>query len=359
MQPTPPDEAASPTVAVGTRTVGPGKPAFVIAEAGVNHNGHLSSALALVDAAARAGADAVKFQLFRANDLVCATAPTAQYQKRATGIESQRAMLERLELSQADFQGIADHCHDRGLCFLATPFAVADVARVKVLNSCAIKIASTDLNNQPLLEAAAGTGLPIILSTGASTRSEIGDCVNGLAQSGIADRLILLHCVSCYPAPLEALNLRAIHRMTRAFNVPVGFSDHSRSTHTGAWAVAAGACVVEKHFTLDRRAKGPDHAMSLDTDELCDYIARLREAETALGDGVVGMTECESEVRSIARKSVVARGEIPAGTLLTTEMLTLKRPGTGIAPDRLRHLIGKRTRLDIPDDSVISWEMVE
>ncbi len=357
----PPSEASTKDIAyvsIGRHRVGPGEPTFIIAEAGVNHDGDLKAALRLVDAAASAGADAVKFQLFKAADLVTAEAATADYQRVASGETSQQAMLRRLELPPSAFETIKAHCNARSILFLATPFGITQVQQLVALGAPAIKIASTDLTNTPLLAAVAGTGLPIILSTGASTADEIRAAVDHLDRAGAQQRLILLHCVSCYPTPVEALNLRRVRTLQDTFNVPAGLSDHTTATHTGAWAVATGACALEKHFTLDRSAIGPDHAMSLDPTQLAEYICTVRELERARGDGELGLDDCEGAVRTVAARSVVAAIDILAGTQLTDAMLTLKRPGTGIPAGALPQLPGRKASTDIPRDTVLSWDMV-
>ncbi len=369
-----PAQSVVTPVTIGRHNVGPGEPVFIVAEAGVNHNGDVASALRLVDLAADAGADAVKFQMFRAGELVTASAPTAEYQRQSCQESSQRAMLAQLELSQGDFVKIRERCDARSILFLATPFSESDVARLCELGVEAIKIASTDLTNAGLLEAATATRLPMILSTGASTVDEIRTSVDHLRGRGCEEavgprglkpaargggRLIFLHCVSCYPTPVSALNLRAIRSLNDTCLAPCGLSDHSLSTKAGGWAVAAGACVLEKHFTLDRAGRGPDHAMSLDPGQLAEYIANAREAEQALGAGGLGMSEIEREVRAVARKSVVANRVITAGTRIAADMLTLKRPGTGIPPGDMRRLIDRETAVDIPEDTILSWDMVK
>lgn len=350
-------ESVAP-VNVAGRAIGPGRKTLIVAEAGVNHDGELEKALLLVDAAARAGADAVKFQVFRAETLVSEGAETAPYQRLGCGAASQRAMLTKLELPVEAFRRIRDHCAERSILFLATPFSPSDIEVLIELNVPAVKIASTDLGNVALLDAASTTGLPLIVSTGASTREEIIASVNRLLQSTGRDRVIVLHCVSCYPTPLEAANLRAIRRLELDFHVPCGLSDHTTSIETGGWAVAAGACVLEKHLTLDRQAVGPDHTTSLDPEGFAEYVSRVRQAEAALGSGTLGMTEREEPVRRVARKSVVTTRAVAAGTVLTAEMLTLKRPGTGIDPSELGRLEGCRISRDIPADTILTWDMV-
>jgi len=344
-------------VRIGDRLVGPGAPAYIIAEAGVNHDGSRADALRLVDVAAEAGADAVKFQIFRAAELATAAATTATYQ-RAAGHRSQRKMLTRLELSDEDFAAIRAYCRRRSIEFLATPFTPADLDRLEPLDVRAIKIASTDVDNAPLLRRACQAGLPLIVSTGASTTAELRRMVLWLRTWGAGARAILLHCVSCYPTPLEAANLRAIQALRDAFALPCGYSDHTRSTETGAWAVLAGACALEKHFTLDRTASGPDHALSLTPPELGQYITAVRRAELALGTGTVGLTELEFDVRAVARKSAVTRRPLKAGTALAEDVLAFKRPGGGIPPDQLRHVIGRRLTVAVPADTMLTWDML-
>ena len=319
------NEIGSDTVSVSTgrHQIGPNHPVFVVAEAGVNHDGALHKALDLIDRAVEAGADAVKFQMFRARELATATAQKAAYQARDRGGESQLDMLSGLELSEEAFAAIRKHCDERGVVFLATPFGPADVTRLASLQVAALKVASTDLTNEPLLDAAVQTGLPLILSTGASTEEEIKRCVDARAHQGALDRLILMHCVSAYPTPLDAINLRTIATLRQAFRVPCGLSDHTTSVETGAWAVAAGACVIEKHLTYDRRTAGPDHAMSLDPGQLGEYVARIRLVERSMGNGRLGMSPLEADVREVARKSVVSAKPISVGTVLTDAMLTL------------------------------------
>ena len=350
--------ASAPTVAVAGRSVGPTSPLLVIAEAGVNHNGDRATALALIDAAAEAGADAVKFQLFRADQLTTDDAPSAAYQKGAGGPQRQRDLLARLELSRADFERLRQRCAERGLLFVLTPFSVPMVELAVELGAAALKIASTDLVHDALLDAAAAAGLPVIASTGAATAEEITQQVHSLQARGLAGRLVLLHCVSCYPTPGDAAQLGAIRALADAFALPVGYSDHTANVETGGWAVAAGACVLEKHFTLDRAAAGPDHAFSLEPDQLAAYIAAARSAQAALGQPAFGMQEREADVRTAARQSIVAAQAIAAGTTLTAELLTCKRPGTGLPPTALPRLLGRVTAVDIAADTLLSEDQL-
>jgi N,N'-diacetyllegionaminate synthase len=328
---------------------------LIIAEIGVNHDGSVEKARELITAAIDAGADAVKFQVFRAAELASAGAPTAAYQ-RAAGERSQREMLQQLELTDDEFQSLRAFCVERGIVFLATPFGLMDVDRVVAMRSAAIKIASTDLTNAPLLRKAAHSGLPLIVSVGAATRDEILGTAARLRAWGVAERLVLLHCISRYPAPLSTLNLRAIAALRAAANLPIGFSDHSTDTAIGAWAVAAGACVLEKHLTLDRRLRGPDHAMSLDPDQFALYVACVRQVDLALGSGEIGMTEDQADVRDVARKSVVATCDLRAGTVVTPDMLTIKRPAGGIEPDSMDAVVGRTLAVDVLGDTPLTWQ---
>lgn len=353
-----PDRIAEISLTIGGHRIGRDEPVFVIAEAGVNHNGCLKTAQQLVDAAAKAGADVVKFQVFRAAQLTSRHAATVAYQKKSTSHESQQAMLAGLELDDQQLSAIKQRCDERRILFLGTPFSVQDVARLHALGASAIKLASSDLNHSDLLEAAAATGLPLIASTGAATEAEMSTAFEFLTHCGAEKRTALMHCVSSYPAPVESLNLRAIESLRCRFGIPVGFSDHTTGTATGAWAVLAGACLVEKHFTLDKRQAGPDHAMSLSPEELTQYISEIRDAQKARGTGTLGYGTVEREVRDAARRSVVAQQPIAEGTRITRSMLALKRPGTGIAPFEIERIVGKTATQDIPDDTIICWSML-
>lgn len=351
---------------------------FVIAEAGVNHNGDAGRAMALVDAAADAGADAVKFQTFRADTLATAAAPKAVYQERQTGkAESQLAMLRRLELSHDAHRDLAARCHARGLTFLSTPFDEASLDFLAAdMRLPLIKIGSGDLTNAPLLLAAARHDLPVILSTGMSDLDEVASALGALsfgygepaaAQPGVAafqtaltrhqallaQRVVLLHCTTEYPAPLADANLRAMHTLATRFGLPVGFSDHTQGITAAIAAVACGARVIEKHFTLDRALPGPDHKASLEPAELVAMVQAIRDVESALGDGTKQPRPVEISNRPIARRSVVATFAIAAGTPISRDQLGLKRPGTGIEPIHLWELVGRTSNRDYAADEQI------
>jgi len=331
---------------------------YIVAEAGVNHNGRLEAALQMVEAARHAGADAIKFQVFQADRLASRFAEQAAYQKKTGQAESQRQMLRELQLQPAEFARIKQHCDAVGIEFLATPFSVEDLRVLLDLGVRAIKIASPDIVNRPLLEAAGRSGLPIILSTGAAEPAEI-DAAYRLLRDQHGCAVVLLHCVSSYPTPLEQANLRRMQALRDRCGCAVGFSDHTQEVQTGSLAVAAGAAMLEKHFTLDRSQPGPDHAFSLNPDQLTEYIHLARLAERILGDGALEPSESEREVRRLARCSVVAARDIPAGSVVSADMLAIKRPGTGIPPAELDAVAGCKVRQDIPADMPITWDMLE
>ena len=331
---------------------------FIIAEAGVNHNGDLGRARALVDVAAEAGADAVKFQTFTADGLVTRSAPTADYQRRAlSGEPSQHAMLAALELSPAAHEALWAHCAARKIEFLSTPFDVESAYYLKRLGVRRLKIASGDVTNLPMLEVVGGLGLPLILSTGMADLDEVDAAVATLRAVGLTD-LVLLQCVSNYPADPTLTNLRAMDTLAQRFGTPVGLSDHSLGLTVAIAAVARGAACVEKHFTLDRSLPGPDHQASLTPHELASLVRAVREVEGALGDGVKRPAPSELPMRLVARKSLVARRDLPAGVVLRREDLVILRPGTGLPPSALPRVLGRRTAGAVPADTPLTEEML-
>jgi len=301
----------------------------VIAEAGVNHNGDLSRALNMVAAAADAGADYVKFQAFIADQLVAAGAPTAVYQSVNTGKTDQVSLLRGLEIDRDGFVAIAEACRKHGIGFMATAFDTDQVTALIDLGMDQIKVASGELTNGPALKGFAVLRLPILLSTGMATLDEVGRAVDLLRGSG-ANAITLLHCTSLYPAPAEALNLRAMVTMADRFALPVGYSDHSLGLHASIAAAALGAGVIEKHFTLDRTLEGPDHAASLEPDELAMLIAMLRDVPPMLGDGVKAPAAGEADTAAVARRSWHAVRDLPVGHILKESDVVLKRPAGGI-----------------------------
>lgn len=310
----------------------PGPPPIIIAEAGVNHNGSIDIAFELVRVAARAGADMVKFQAFSADGIVAPDAPTARYQADRTQISSQHELLRALELSDDDFARIADECGREGIQFLCTPFSLDSLASLVALGMPAIKVASGELTNHPALVRFAGTGLPIYLSTGMAEMAEVGIAIEVLQLAG-SGPITLLQCTSLYPAPAETLNLLAMRAMADQFSLPIGFSDHSVGITAAIAATALGATVIEKHFTLDRAMPGPDHAASLEPDELAKMIGAVREVHQALGSGLKAPGAAEKETAALVRRSWHAVRPIAAGQSIGETDIELRRPANGLAPD--------------------------
>jgi len=340
------------------RRVGDGEPSFVIAEAGVNHNGSPGMARKLVDAAADAGADVVKFQTFRADALVTAGAPMADYQKSgAEPSDSQYEMLKRLELPPAAYHDLRDYCVERGVIFMSTPFDEDSADFLEELGVPAFKVPSGEITNLALLGHIAQKGIPMFVSTGMSWLEEVGTALATIEEAGNRD-VVLLHCVSNYPADPANSNLLAMKTMRNAFDVLVGFSDHTLGAEVALAAVALGACVVEKHFTLDRTLPGPDHGASLEPEELRAMVEGIRIVESSLGDGDKRPTEGEQEMAAIVRRSLVAADEIPAGATITAEMLATKRPGTGLPPSACSELVGSTAKEKIPAGTVLRREML-
>ncbi len=306
---------------------------FVIAEAGVNHNGDLGRALEMVDAAAAAGADCVKFQAFEADKLIAAGTGVAAYQARNTGASDQRDMIRALELSAADFARLADRCRDRGVEFLCTAFDEDMVERLVAMGMRRIKVASGELTNHPALRRFARLGLPVIVSTGMARDDEVDAAIAVLREAGAVD-ITVLQCTSVYPAPVEAANLIAMVAMGRRNGVPNGYSDHTLGDHAAIAATALGATVIEKHFTLDRNLHGPDHKASLEPNELAAMIRRCRETVAALGEPVKTPTPEELATAALVRRSWHAARDLAAGETLAPADIVLKRPATGIAATR-------------------------
>jgi len=345
-------------VEIGGRPVGPGLPAFVIAEAGVNHDGDLDRALQLVDAAADAGADAVKFQTFAADRLVTRDAPQAEYQVRGIGRRtSQYEMLRRLELSRDDHARLVDHCRVRGIPFLSSPFDEVSADLLEAFDVPAFKIGSGELTNLPLLRHVARKARPMIVSTGMASLGEVAAAVQAIRDDGDPP-LVLLHCVSGYPALPEDVNLRAMATMRREFGVPVGYSDHTRGLDISLAAVALGACLVEKHFTLDRSLMGPDHQVSIEPAELAQLTGGIAAVHQALGTGRKVAVDREREIADVARKSLVAVVDIAAGTVIQDEMIAVLRPGYGLPPARRGDVVGCSAGVDIPAGTPITEEML-
>lgn len=340
------------------RRIGDGAACFVIAEAGINHNGQMDLARRLIEAAADAGADAVKFQTFSADMLVTPGASKAEYQARMTGAEeSQLDMLKRVELTTADFAVLRDHARQCGIVFLSTPFEEASVDVLVGLGVELLKVPSGEITNLPFLSHVGRTRKPVILSTGMSTLDEVLAAAAVLRGAGTTD-LVVLQCVSEYPAAVSDANLRVMATLRDAVGVPVGFSDHTLGLLVSQAAVARGACVIEKHLTLDRRMDGPDHAASIEPDEFADLVRSIRQIESALGNGVKTPTPGERGVAAVARKSLVSLAPIPAGTVLNAALVGLRRPGTGLPASRLPDILGRRARVDIAAGTVLEESLL-
>jgi N,N'-diacetyllegionaminate synthase len=328
---------------------------FIIAEAGVNHNGSLEMALQLVDVAADAGADAVKFQTFTADALVSKTAQKADYQKQTTSAdESQYAMLKRLELSKEDHLAIIKRCQARQIQFLSTPFDSSSIALLHTLGMTTYKVPSGELTNLPYLRQVGAVAQQVILSTGMANLAEVEDALQVLLAAGLTrDQVIILHATTEYPCPLDEVNLTAMLTLKHAFSVVVGYSDHTKGIEIPVAAVAMGAKVIEKHFTLDNRLAGPDHKASLEPNELVAMVRAIRHVELALGNGIKQPTASEQKNMAVARKSLVASTLIKKGELLTPDNVTVKRPGTGISPMRWDDVIGRAARKEFMADEQI------
>ncbi|HVZ45350.1 MAG TPA: N-acetylneuraminate synthase [Ramlibacter sp.] len=328
---------------------------FVIGEAGVNHNGDLALALGLVDVAADAGCDAVKFQTFRAEALVTRDAAMADYQRENTGVsESQFDMLKRLELDEAAHRALAARAGERGIAMFSTAFDLQSVDLLAEMGIPLWKIPSGEITNYPYLVKIAQLGQPIVLSTGMATLADVAEALDVLLAHGAArERVCVLHCNTDYPTRFEDVNLRAMATMGRALGVAFGYSDHTPGVEIPTAAVALGARVIEKHFTLDRALPGPDQAASLEPGELGAMVRAIRRVEAALGDGIKRPSASEAKNRAVARKSIVAARAIAAGEPFTEANVTVKRPGTGISPMRWNEVLGVRApRAFAPDEPI-------
>jgi N-acetylneuraminate synthase len=325
---------------------------FIIAEIGVNHNGSVELAKKLIDAAHDANVDAVKFQTFKAWECSSKFAPLAEYQKNEA--ETQYKLLEELELDFADFADLKEYAESLGLVFLSTPDGQTSLDFLCDIGVKAIKIASGELTNIPFLTSIAFKKLPIILSTGMGTLEEVDEAINALKLAGTSD-IMLMHCLTEYPAPAEECNLKAIQTMKEAFQLPVGFSDHTIGNEAAIIATALGAQILEKHVTLDKRMKGPDHAASIEPDELKDYVDAIRKTVSMLGNGIKVPSKSELKNIPLVRRSLVAAKSIKAGESLTGDKVAIKRPANGIEPKQLINALGRRVLRDLSEDEPITW----
>lgn len=328
---------------------------LIIAEAGVNHNGDLALARELIDIAAEAGADVVKFQTFTADSLVTAAAAKAAYQLTSTDAgQSQHAMIKKLELTRAMHETLIAHCEARGIEFFSTGFDIESVDMLYQLGLVRLKVPSGEITNLPYLRHVAGYGLPVILSTGMATIEEVRAALEILRDAGAPrDGVTVLHCTTEYPAPMDGVNLRAMLTLRDALGVPIGYSDHTVGTEVAIAAVALGAEIIEKHFTIDRSLPGPDHPASLEPAELQSMVAAIRNVERAMGDGVKRPTAGEEANKKVARKSLVAATAIRAGDTFTEANLAVKRPGTGVSPMLWDEVLGRRASRDFAADELI------
>ena len=332
------------------------KRTLIIAEAGVNHNGDIAKAKALIDKGAEAGVDYVKFQTFKAEKLVTKQAQRASYQDKNTqNNDSQYEMLKKLELSQALHQELMDYCNQKGVKFLSTGFDSESLVFLAQLGITIAKVPSGEITNLPYLRQVASLFPEVILSTGMATIDEIKDAVKVLIDNGVSkDKITILHCNTEYPTPMEDVNLKAMLHIQRELGIPVGYSDHTLGIEVPIAAVALGATVIEKHFTLDKTLPGPDHKASLEPDELKAMVSAIRNIEKAIGgSGLKEVSKSEAKNKPIARKSIVAATDIKKGDIFTPENLTVKRPGTGISPMQWDEVIGKEAKRDFQEDELI------
>ena len=341
-------------IKIGKKVIGERKPCFIIAEAGVNHNGDIKLAKKLIDVAKKTGADAVKFQTFKAENVVTETAKMAEYQRKNIGSKkSQLAIIKELELDYENFIKLKKYCDRKKIIFLSTPHSEDAIDFLEPLVP-AYKIGSGDLTNLPFLEKIAKKKKPIILSTGMANLLEVKEAVKTISKEG-NNKIILLHCTTNYPCPLAEVNLRAMLTLKKEFNLPVGYSDHTLGILVPIMAVAMEAKVIEKHFTLNKNLPGPDHKASLEPRELEEMVKLVREAEKVLGRGIKKPTKSEEKIKKVVRKSIVAKTDIRKGSKITKDMLVIKRPGTGIEPRYLGRVVGKIARKDIKKDTLIKF----
>ncbi|WFE67927.1 N-acetylneuraminate synthase [Thiomicrospira sp. R3] len=328
---------------------------FIIAEAGVNHNGSLALAKQLVDVAAECGADAVKFQTFKAESLVTKTAKQAEYQTANTGKqESQFDMLKRLELSETDHHELVAHCCKNQIEFMSTPFDLKSIHFLNALGVERFKIPSGEITNYPYLKVVGSFNKEIVLSTGMATLADIEAALNLLVESGTdKNKITILHATTDYPTHMQDVNLTAMQTIAQAFKVKVGYSDHTLGIEVPTAAVALGATIIEKHFTLDKNLPGPDHKASLEPDELKAMVKAIRNIEIALGDGIKRPSTSEQKNMQVARKSLVALTDIKKGETFSEQNLTVKRPGLGISPMRWNEIIGQVAQKDYQADELI------
>ena len=345
---------------IGQREIGHEQSCFIIAEAGSNHNRDFENAKKLIDVAVEAGADAVKFQIFSAEAIYSKKTPMASYLKNKKLVkdgESLWDIIKRIEIPRQWTPDLMAYCQQKGIIFLSTPFDLNAVDELEAAGVEAYKVASFEITHLPMLKKISATGKPIILSTGMASLEDIEIALAAIRSGGISE-VALLHCAIAYPPKFEDINLRAMDTMHQAFGLPVGFSGHTMGHVTDVAAVARGACIIEKHFTLSRQQEGPDHPFSLEPGELKAMVEAIRQTEKLLGSPLKQHTAAENELYRIARRSLVAAVNIPSGTVITEDMLAVKRPGFGIPVRHMEIVIGRTARRDIEEDDILTWEMI-
>jgi N,N'-diacetyllegionaminate synthase len=348
----------NPEFQIGTRAVGPGHPCYVIAEAGANHNRDLPTALRLIEVAASAGADAVKFQTYTAEGLYSRHTPDMKYLKEKGLLANEESvwdLIKRVEIPWEWHAELAAHAARHGIAFFSTPFEDAAVDLLEEVGVPAYKIASYEVNHLPLIARVASTGKPVLISSGMASLGDIERALDTAASAGAHD-LLVMHCAVNYPPKFADLNLRAITTLQHAFQIPIGWSDHTPGHTADVVAVTLGACAVEKHFTLSRAQEGPDHPFALEPAELTAMVRAIREAEDALGSSVKRVTEAEADLFRLGRRSIVAARDVPAGGELRREDLAIKRPGFGIPVDALDQVIGRHVMDAVVADQVLEWD---
>ncbi len=348
------------TFAIGNKRVGEHAPCLIIAEAGSNYNGSLEIAKKLVDAAIEAHADVVKFQTFKADLVVTKTTPKAEYQKQGGGdSQSYYDLLKWLEMPDEKWRELKQYCDQKGIIFMSTPHSGEwSVDLLEELDVPAYKIGSGDLTNLPFLEYIAKKGKPLIISTGMAVMEEIKEAVQTIQAAG-NNQIAVLQCTTSYPLEIENVNLRAMDTIQKEVGTIVGFSDHTLGNEAALAAVARGAKIIEKHFTIDKNLPGPDHKASATPEEFKLLVQSIRKIEKSLGSAEKIPTATEKDIAKIARKSIIAAKDIPAGTLIAAEMLFIKRPGTGLLPRQLKEVIGRKAKKNLLADTLLSWEMLE
>ncbi len=340
-------------IRIADKTISDCSPCFVIAEAGANHNRNLNMAKELIDAAKKAGADAVKFQTYSAEKLYSKKTPKFGY----LGDQDTFDLMKSIELPREWQADLKRYCDQKDIIFMSTPFDYQAIDELNDIGVPAFKIASFEIVDLELIKYAAGKNKPMIISTGMSNMGDIEDAIHTIRSEG-NDDIILLHCNSLYPTPVNIVNLRAINTMRGAFKLPVGFSDHTLGITIPIAAVAMGAKVIEKHFTLDRTLPGPDHPFALEPDELKQMVTAIRSTQAAMGTGIKERSPEEEEMYIKGRRSIIAACDIPRGTTITKEMLIVKRPGYGIQPKFIDIVVGRKSNTDIEKDDIITWEMI-